>query len=97
MSDSKKYNTYLYTGIMVEQDASGHYQPKPHAKPNYWRTGKHTKGQFTGIGQIFLTEKNQPIAALSIEKLPFSQRHNYSPLQRWTTEKINTELLELWL
>ncbi|MBZ6002976.1 hypothetical protein KII95_02865 [Leuconostoc gelidum subsp. aenigmaticum] len=97
MSDSKKYDTYLFTGVMVEQDASGCYRPKAGVKPNVWRTGKHTKGQFKQIGQVFLTEKGQAITVLNTEKLSFNKRHNYSSLQRWTSEQVSLELLKDWL
>ncbi|MGY3742125.1 DUF7671 family protein [Leuconostoc inhae] len=97
MSDSKKYDTNLFTGVMVEQDASGLYQPKTGAKPNVWRTGKHTKGQFKKIGQVFLTEKGQAISVLNVDKLSFNKRHNYISLQRWTDEQVSLELLTDWL
>lgn len=97
MGDSKKYDTHLFTGVMAEQNASGRYQPKADVQPNVWRTGKHTKGQFKQIGQIFLTEKGQAVAVLHIEKLSFNQRHNYSALQRWTNEQVDLALLKTWL
>lgn len=92
MSKSK-YETYLYTGVLVEQDASGRYMPKNGAKPNIWRTGKHTKGKYANFGQVFLTENNQTIAVIAVEKLPFNQRHNYTPMQRWISETVDSDLL----
>ena len=97
MCDSKKYDTQLFTGVVVEQDASGRYRPKTGVTPNVWRTGKHTKGKFKQIGQVFLTEKGQAIAVLNTEKLAFNKRHNYSSLQRWTSQQVSLELLKDWL
>jgi len=92
MSKSK-YETYLYTGIIVEQNPSGRYVPKKGAKPNVWRTGKHTKGKYVSFGQVFLTENNQTIAVINVENLPFNQRHAYTPMQRWTSETVDNDLL----
>ncbi|MCT3043704.1 hypothetical protein EFN38_01420 [Leuconostoc mesenteroides] len=64
-----KYETHLFTGIVVEQDLSGNYVPKDGATLHRWRTGKHTKGKYKHTGQVFLTENNQSVAVLSQEKL----------------------------
>ena len=53
MMSKSKYETYLYTGVLVEQDASGRYMPKNGAKPNIWRTGKHTKGNMLILDKFF--------------------------------------------
>ncbi|KAA8381283.1 hypothetical protein FD956_03085 [Leuconostoc carnosum] len=97
MADSKKYETHLYTGIVVIPNASGKYEPKVDAKTHVWRTGKHTKGKYQRIGQVFLTENNQAVAVLTVEKLAFNKRHQYTALQRWTNEQVELTLLTNWL
>ena len=86
---NKTYEVFKYTGVPVENDASGNYIVKQNAKPNIWRTGKHTKGKFNELGQIFLTENNLPIAVTAAVEIPFKQRHEYTPMQRWTTAKAD--------
>lgn len=97
MGDRKKYETHRFKGILVTQNASGRFEPKADAVPHLWRTGKHTKGQFKQIGQIFLTENGQSVAVLQQDKLAFNQRHDFTPLQRWTAEYVPLELLAKWL
>ncbi|CAM3070549.1 hypothetical protein [Leuconostoc rapi] len=96
MGDSKKYIVHVFTGVVLNQDLSGQYVPRAESLPHVWRTGKHTKGQFKKIGQIFITETGQAVAVIGIEKLKFSQRHDYVPLQRWTNLYIEPEKLQLW-
>ncbi|GMA70594.1 hypothetical protein GCM10025879_18400 [Leuconostoc litchii] len=79
-----KYETNLFNGVVVEQNASGEYVPKKGSTVHSWRTGKHTKGHYKHFGQVFLTENNQSVAVISKENLAFNERHNYAPLQRWT-------------
>ena len=97
MGDRKKYVTHLFDGVIVEQNLSGHFEPKSDAMPHTWRTGKHTKGQFKQIGQVFLTENGQMVAVLRQTPLAFNQRHDYTPLQRWTSEQVAPEFLKQWL
>lgn len=97
MGDSKKYIVHIFTGIALIQNPSGQYVPRAESEPHVWRTGKHTKGQFKKIGQIFITETGQAIVVLRIEKLKFNQRHDYIALQRWTNLYIEPEKLQLWL
>ena len=97
MGDRKKYETHLFQGVFIEQNASGQFEPKVAATPNVWRTGKHTKGQFKQIGQVFLTENGQAVAVLHQDKLAFNQRHEYTPLQRWTSEYVPVARLQAWL
>ena len=91
-----KYETHLFTGIVVEQDLSGNYVPKDGATLHRWRTGKHTKGKYKHTGQVFLTENNQSVAVLSQEKLSFNKRHDYVPLQRWTEATVDLRKLEAY-
>lgn len=88
MGKSVKYDVEKYLGVPVEQDVNGHYVIKTGIEPSYWRIGKHTKGRFTQPGQIFLTEKNLPIAILQAEPLAFKDRHEIVPLQRFTNEMV---------
>ncbi|MCO6183804.1 hypothetical protein AAYR18_03785 [Leuconostoc fallax] len=96
MSKSK-YDTQKFFGIVVKQDASGQYLPDANAKVNVWRTGKHTKGTFSKIGQVFLTENNRFVAVLHTADLPFNQRHDFVPLQRWTHEVVAEKYLTHFL
>ncbi|CAK8054059.1 DUF7671 family protein [Eupransor demetentiae] len=80
-----KYETACFIGVPVQQNASGAYQITADAKPHTWRTGKHTKGKFKELGQIFLTENQQAIAVVKTTPLAFKDRHEYQPLGRWTT------------
>lgn len=86
---NKTYDVFKYTAVPVENDASGNYVIKKDAKAHVWRTGKHTKGKFSELGQIFLTENNLPMAVIDVTAVPFSQRHAYQPMQRWTTAKTD--------
>lgn len=86
MSKSDKYPVEKYLGIPVVQNSNGHYELKAGIAPSYWRIGKHTKGKFIRPGQIFLTEKNIPIAIIAAEALAFKDRHDFVALQRFTNE-----------
>lgn len=54
-----KYEVNQYIGVPVQANASGTYEikrePDGDFKLHSWRTGRHSKGKFTGVGQIFLT------------------------------------------
>lgn len=93
-----KYEVYRYTGIPVVKNRSGNYEFKTdesgQVKPHDWRTGKHTKGKFKRNGQVFLTEDNLFVTVIEVEKMPFNRRHTVTPLQRFTSEFINEQLLK---
>ncbi|GLB46492.1 hypothetical protein WR164_04710 [Philodulcilactobacillus myokoensis] len=84
-----KYKVNRYIGLPVETDRSGNYVIKKDQKGNFkfhqWRTGKHTKGHFKGVGQIFLTENNLMVAVIDYAPVRFNHRHEYTPLQRFTS------------
>lgn len=88
MAKSSKYAVEKYLGIPVTQDANGQYVVKTGVEPSYWRIGKHTKGKFSHVGQIFLTEQNLPIAVIKAEALAFKDRHDVVPLQRFTNASV---------
>lgn len=86
MGKKDQYEVHKFTGVPVENDASGKYVVKADAKPNVWRTGKHSKGKFKALGQVFLTENNIAIAVIQVEPVAFKDRHGYTAMQRWTSE-----------
>lgn len=92
-----KYEVNRYIGVVVDEDQSGQYIIKKDDKGEFklhdWRTGKHTKGKFKGIGQLFLTENNMLVAVVDYEPVKFKDRHEFTPLQRFTSEVLNDEQL----
>ncbi|MDF7626878.1 hypothetical protein PUF88_03010 [Lactobacillaceae bacterium L1_55_11] len=96
MSQSK-YKTEIFTGVVVNQDANGQYQPEVGSQPHQWRTGKHTRGHCQELGQIFLTEANQAVAVISRAPLAFKDRHQFQPLKRWTSAQVPLTTLSPWL
>jgi hypothetical protein len=96
-----KKNQYLvtrYTGVPVENDGNGGYQLKldasGQAKLHVWRTGKHTRGKYTGIGQLMLTENNLMVMIVAAEPMAFKDRHQEVPLQRFLTTTAPADLVE---
>ncbi|WP_373310672.1 DUF7671 family protein [Apilactobacillus xinyiensis] len=93
-----KYEVHRYVGVPVESDASGQYIVKKDENGEYkfhnWRTGKHTKGKFKQLGQLFLTENNMMVAVVAVYDVKFNHRHEYTPLQRFTTEYVDDQLLK---
>lgn len=92
-----KYAVHRYIGLPMISDNSGKYLFKldehGHVRPHAWRTGKHSKGQFKRIGQLLLTENNLLVAIIQVEPMAFKDRHSEVPLQRFTTEFIDNDLL----
>lgn len=90
-----KYKVTRYVGVPVDTDKSGNYIIKkdPHGdfKLHNWRTGKHTKGKFKQIGQLFLTENNMLVAVVQTYSVKFKDRHDFTPLQRFTSEFLDEE------
>lgn len=97
MMSNKKYPTEKIIGLVVEQDPSGNYLPQAGAKPHTWRIGKHTKGKFSELGQVFLTENGQAVAVIDRAPLAFNQRHDYQPLARWTSGQVDIMALQAWI
>lgn len=92
----KKYHVNCYLGIPVVTDRNGRYVPKrPQQKLSRWRTGRHTKGRFKRLGQVFLTENGLRIAVVDFYPVKYNHRHRYSPLQRFTDSYIDSKLLKL--
>lgn len=90
-----KYEVTRYIGVPVDTDQSGNYIIKKDENGEFklhdWRTGKHTKGKFKKIGQLFLTENNLLVAVIKTEPVKFNNRHQYTPLQRFTSENLSDE------
>lgn len=99
MSKKNQYEVQRFYGVLVEADANGTYQLKldPHGefKVHTWRTGKHTKGKFTGVGQLMLTENNLPVVILKAEPMAFKDRHTETPLQRFLTVAVTPAVLAM--
>lgn len=93
-----KYEVHRYVGIPVTQNNSGKYEFKlddqGDAKLHSWRTGKHTKGKFKQVGQLFLTENDLLVVILEREKMAFKDRHSEVPLQRFTSEIVDDDLIQ---
>lgn len=89
-----KYPITGYYGIPVHTDNSGNYVLKENARVHLWRNGKHTKGKFEKIGQLFLTENNLLVLIVATQKMKFKDRHDLVPFERFTKELIDGEVLE---
>lgn len=89
-----KYPVTRYYGVPVNYDKSGNYIFEEGVKVHAWRNGKHTKGKFQGLGQLFLTENNLLVAIVGFEKMKFKDRHTLAPFERFTKESVPKELLE---
>lgn len=94
-----KYAVNQYIGVPVVTNASGQYEikrePDGDFKLHSWRTGKHSKGKYQGVGQIFLTENNLKVAVVAASPVPFKERHQFTPMQRLTSEFVGPDVLDL--
>ncbi|MCH3921533.1 DUF7671 family protein [Limosilactobacillus sp.] len=101
MSKKGKYKVLKFTCIPVEMDANGKYQlkldPAGNAKLHVWRIGKHTKGKYTGPGQLLMTENNLTAVILAAEPLAFKDRHSETPMQRFLTTSVDGDVLQAGL
>jgi hypothetical protein len=92
-----KYEVNQYIGVPLETDDSGNYQIKMDESGDFklhsWRTGKHTKGKFKKVGQIFITENNLMVGIIKAIPVAFKDRHDYTPLQRFTSEYVSDDVL----
>ncbi|WP_172187705.1 DUF7671 family protein [Lentilactobacillus kribbianus] len=93
-----KYEVTEYIGVPLSLDNSGHYQIKLDDNGQFrlhsWRTGKHTKGKFKQLGQVFITENDMSVVVIKTRPVPFKKRHAYTPLQRFTNEMVSAAVLE---
>lgn len=94
-----KYEVNQYIGVPVQANASGVYEikrePDGDFKLHSWRTGRHSKGKFTGGGQIFLTENHLKVAVVAASPVAYKERHNFTPMQRLTSERVSDELIQM--
>ncbi|UQS84468.1 hypothetical protein MOO46_04235 [Apilactobacillus apisilvae] len=92
-----KYKVTRYKGVPVENDSSGNYVIRKDDKNTYklhdWRTGKHTRGKYKELGQIFLTENNMMVAVVATYPVKFKDRHDFTPLQRFTSDFVDADIL----
>lgn len=97
MGKKAKYETHRYLGIPVVEDNDGGYQFKRDAdgdvKIHTWRIGKHTKGRFTGAGQLMMTENRLMVMIIEERPLAFKDRHSVVPMQRFLTVRASAQLL----
>lgn len=96
-----KYAVNQYIGVPVAANASGKYQikrePDGDFKLHSWRTGRHSKGKYQRPGQIFLTENNLKVAVVAAYPVNYKERHDYTPMQRLTSEFVDDDVLTLAL
>ena len=94
----RKYPVNRYLGVVLTTDSNDEYHIKKDAKGkfklNYWRTGRHTKGHFKRIGQVFLTENDLRVAIVAYHSVKYNHRHRYTPLQRFTTACVAPDLVK---
>lgn len=92
-----KYEVNQYVGVPVATNASGKYEIKREPDGNFklhsWRTGRHSKGKYRGVGQIFLTENNLKVAVVAAYPVPYKERHGYTPMARLTSEFVGEDVL----
>ncbi|KRL70630.1 hypothetical protein FD08_GL001111 [Lentilactobacillus parakefiri DSM 10551] len=92
-----KYEVNQFIGVPLETDDSGQYRIKRDESGDFklhsWRTGKHTKGKFKQVGQIFITENNLMVGIVQAIPVAFKDRHQYTPLQRFTSEYVSDAVL----
>ncbi|MCH5464632.1 DUF7671 family protein [Levilactobacillus tujiorum] len=94
-----KYEVNQYVGVPVAANASGKYEikrePDGAFKLHSWRTGRHSKGKYRGVGQIFLTENNLKVAVVAAYPVPYKERHGYTPMARLTSEFVDDDVLQM--
>lgn len=92
-----KYDVLRFIGVPVEQDSSGNYQIKRDANHDFklheWRIGKHTKGKYRQVGQVFLTENQMRVAIVASSKVSFKKRHQYTPMARFLSDDVAPEVV----
>lgn len=87
-----KYEVTEYIGVPVTTNQSGQYvvsETDDAIRFHSWRTGKHTKGKLKQLGQVFLTENNLAVAVVATRPIAFKDRHEYTPMQRFTSAFIS--------
>lgn len=52
-----KYPVTCFYGVPIKLDNSGHYIFNTEIKIHAWRNGKHTKGKFLKLGQLFFNRE----------------------------------------
>lgn len=94
-----KYEVNQYVGVPITADDSGKYVIKREGdggfKLHSWRTGRHSKGKFRGVGQIFLTENHLKVAVIAAYPVPYKKRHDYTPMQRLTSEFVGDDVVAM--
>jgi len=94
-----KYDVNQYVGVPVAANASGQYEikrePDGDFKLHSWRTGRHSKGKYRGVGQIFLTENGLKVAVIAAYPVAYKDRHGFTPMQRLTSEFVSDAVVQL--
>lgn len=98
MSKKNQYKVLKFYGLPVENDPSGNWELRGdtdgQSKIHTWRIGKHTKGKYTGPGQLLLTENNLTVMIVAAEPMAFKDRHQETPCQRLLTAQASPDLLK---
>ncbi|USS88002.1 hypothetical protein M3M39_00505 [Fructilactobacillus hinvesii] len=94
---AQQYKVLRFVGVPVAQTENGLYKIKTDQtgqfKLHEWRIGKHTKGHYQGLGQIFITENHMRIAIVAATDVPFKKRHQYQPMARFLPATVSAEVL----
>ena len=98
MGKKNQYPVQKFYGFPVTTSPSGEYVlKKDHdgkAKVHTWRTGKHTRGKYQGVGQLLLTENNLTVVIVKAEPMAFKDRHSETPLQRFLDAWVSPTVLK---
>lgn len=93
-----KYDVNQYVGVPVQANDSGQYEikrePDGGFKLHSWRTGRHSKGKYKGVGQIFLTENHLKVAVIAAYPVAYKDRHDFTPMQRLTSEFVGDDVIQ---
>jgi len=89
-----KYPTLELIGVVVSPTNNGGFTPKTPITTHSWRIGKHTKGKFKNLGQLFLTENQQTVVIVETKDLKFNARHEITPMSRFLTTSLDSNQFE---
>lgn len=92
-----QYPVTRYTGVPVEDDGNGGWRLRRDAQgavhAHEWRTGKHSRGNYRGPGQLLLTENNLMVMIVAAVPLAFKDRHQVVPYQRLLDAQASEQVL----
>ncbi|KRN40850.1 DUF7671 family protein [Fructilactobacillus fructivorans] len=95
---ANKYKVMRFTGVPLAMDDAGNYVIKKDENGNFklhtWRIGKHTRGHFHRIGQVFLTENRLRVAIVQDFSVSFNKRHRYTPMERFLDDYVDKKVID---